>query len=579
MWKEGTDKNIADWGQIAIKKTAWTKWRMKKSVTEALQAEAKIREEIQSVFSLKTEDLVSKRLYPLSWMWDESMDNIYMIDWEIREFDWESVEVYSSFNIDMEKKSAWIEIESDRVLIWKYPKLTEKEALEALDAAVKAYDDGEWKWPSADPDERIEMMLGFMNHMYLNKKWIVELLMAEIWKNREDAEKEFDRTIEYIVETVQTYNEMIKEAWEIREVWWLLTKKILTPTWPTLCMGPYNYPLNETFTTLIPALLSWNTIIYKPAKFWVLFNAYLMHSFMECFPKWVVNVITWEWKTIIPPIMESWKIVNFAFIWTDRVADDLVKKHPYPHILNPVLWLGAKNPWIIMPGCDINNAVDHSLSWNLSYNWQRCTAHKINFLHTSIKEEFLTKYLEKFSKLKFWYPFAEWSKFTPIPDSSHIEYLKRLLNDAVSKWAKIMNPGWWYVYWLYMHPAILTWVTPDMDIYHLEQFGPIVPFVDYKDINEVKEYVKKSRYGQQASIFYWDESNEKEVKDMKRFLVRQVWRLNENTQCQRSPDSLPFSWRKHSALRILSLRDAIEEFTMPVVVAASAKGGTVGKWL
>jgi glyceraldehyde-3-phosphate dehydrogenase (NADP+) len=56
-------------------------------------------------------------------------------------------------------------------------------------------------------------------------------------------------------------------------------------------MGPYNYPLNETFTTLIPALIMGNTVVFKPAKFGVLLIRPLLEAFRDSFPAGVINVI------------------------------------------------------------------------------------------------------------------------------------------------------------------------------------------------------------------------------------------------------------------------------------------------
>jgi glyceraldehyde-3-phosphate dehydrogenase (NADP+) len=59
----------------------------------------------------------------------------------------------------------------------------------------------------------------------------------------------------------------------------------------TLCMGPYNYPLNETYTTLIPALIMGNTVVFKPPKYGVLLHAPLLEAFKEAFPRGVVNTV------------------------------------------------------------------------------------------------------------------------------------------------------------------------------------------------------------------------------------------------------------------------------------------------
>ena len=63
------------------------------------------------------------------------------------------------------------------------------------------------------------------------------------------------------------------------------------PLGVVLCMGPFNYPLNETFTTLIPALIMGNTVVFKPPKLGVLLHRPLLDLFQSCFPAGVVNTV------------------------------------------------------------------------------------------------------------------------------------------------------------------------------------------------------------------------------------------------------------------------------------------------
>lgn len=551
-------------------------WKGSTSVNEVLTNKW-VAGEIVKTFTVTYNDLRNQLPniddYTFIW-WD------YLANGNITHSAWDQVTVYSP--VFYSYISHWLRKDTEltwdtriwhqqllSVGLWTYPNMTESEIKYVLDTTVKAYNNGNWLWPSMSPEQRIECMNNFVLKVLTVKENIVDLLMLEIWKNKKVATAEFDRTIEYIRKTVDDYKDMIEEWRKMQNIDWTNYITNWTPTWPALCMGPYNYPFNETFTTLIPALLVWNPIIYKPAKFWVLFNYYLLDCFKESFPAWVVNVIFGEWQKIIPPIMTSWEIVNFAFIWSDKVADNIISMHPKKHILNPVLWLWAKNVWIIMKWCDIKETVKQCVAWSLSFNWQRCTALKLLYIHDDIYEEFMQEFLDQFSRLKFWNPFDPSSDLTPIPDPKHLDFLISLRDDALAAWAEIINECGWMVYWSYMHPAILTWVKKWMKIYDTEQFWPIVSFVRYSEMSEIKAYMNESRYWQQSSIFFGESSDLDEAKDMIKFLWNQVCRVNLNTQCQRSPDYLLFSWRKDSALRILSIRDALKVFAMPSLVTCS----------
>ncbi len=70
-----------------------------------------------------------------------------------------------------------------------------------------------------------------------------------------------------------------------------------------LCMGPFNYPLNDTFTTLIPALVIGITVVLKPPKHGALLYTPLLKAFCEVFPTGVINIIYGEGRKLIPPVM------------------------------------------------------------------------------------------------------------------------------------------------------------------------------------------------------------------------------------------------------------------------------------
>lgn len=140
------------------------------------------------------------------------------------------------------------------------------------------------------------------------------------------------------------------------------------------------------------------------------------------------------------------------------------------------------------------------------------------------------------------------------------------MDDALSKGATVGNARGGQFDRTVVTPTVLTNVTPDMRIYNEEQFGPLVPIVLYKDVEEVFAYLAQSPYGQQASVF-GGHSDTKQISQLMDDLVHQVARVNLNSQCQRGPDSMPFTGRKDSAIGTLSVTDALRSFSIRSVVA------------
>jgi len=108
-------------------------------------------------------------------------------------------------------------------------------------------------------------------------------------------------------------------------------------------------------------------------------------------------------------------------------------------------------------------------------------------------------------------------------------------------------------------------VTSKMRVYSEEQFGPVIPVLPFDDIEMPIRYIVESNYGQQLSIFGTEPDV---IADLIDPLVNQVCRVNINSQCQRGPDTFPFTGRKDSAEGTLSVSDALHVFSIRTLVAA-----------
>ncbi len=453
---------------------------------------------------------------------------------------------------------------SEQKIIGSTPLLTSKEALEALDAAVRAYDLGHGVWPMMSVAERIQHVELFLAKMKEKRQEVVNLLMWEIGKTQKDSEKEFDRTCDYIVDTITSLKQLDRNSSGFVHEQGIMAQIRRVPLGVALCMGPYNYPLNETFSTLFPALIMGNTVVFKPAKYGVLLIRPLLEAFQKCFPAGVINIIYGRGRETVGSLMETGKVDVFAFIGTNKGANELKKLHPKPHRLKAILGLDAKNPAIVLPDADIDNAVSECVLGSLSFNGQRCTALKILFVHKSIVDEFIKKLSAEIAKLKCGMPWEAGVSLTPLPEPGKTTYLTGLVEDARQYGAKIMNEHGGETLNTFFYPAVLYPVNNKMKVFYEEQFGPVVPVVAYENVDEAIDYVVNSNFGQQLSIFGKDSKTIARLFDL---FSSQVGRINLNTQCQRGPDLFPFNGRKDSAEGTLSVADALRVFSIRTLVA------------
>ena len=209
--------------------------------------------------------------------------NTYLINGKIDVWKGDFVDVYSTL---------FTEKDSDKLIkIGSTPKMDEEHAMIALESADEAFKNGTGNWPTMKVYERIKCMERFVSKMILKRDEIVKLLMWEIGKNLNDSEKEFDRTVDYINETINEYKKIDRDGANFQNNNGVRALIRRGPLGVVLCLGPYNYPLNETFALLIPAIIMGNTAIFKPAKHGVLLIAPLLDAFKESFPPGVVNIV------------------------------------------------------------------------------------------------------------------------------------------------------------------------------------------------------------------------------------------------------------------------------------------------
>lgn len=481
--------------------------------------------------------------------------NKYLINGKLIPWEGKRATVYSSISSTLEYQATYL---------GSVPELDEEQAKNALEASLHAYDQGKGAWPTMRVKERIECMQHFVSAMETKRELIVKLLMWEIGKNLPDAEKEFDRTIQYIDDTIEEYKKMDRSAAKFEKHEGVIAHMRRGPLGVVLCLGPYNYPLNETFALLIPALIMGNTVVFKPAKFGVLLITPLLEAFQQSFPKGVVNIIFGRGRVLASPMMKTGKIDVLALIGNSKSANALINQHPKSNRLQLILGLEAKNPAIILPHADLDLAVKECISGSLSFNGQRCTALKIIYVHEDIKTVFLEKFSAAVDSLSFGNPWDKDAFLTPLPEPDKPAYIQELIDDAVNKGASILNLKGGKRMNNFIWPPVLYPVTKDMRIYEEEQFGPAIPVISFSDINTPLDDMAASNYGQQVSLFGKDVN---ELSPLIDALANLVCRVNLNSSCQRGPDVYPFSGRKDSAKATLSVHDALRSFSIRTFVA------------
>ncbi|MBA2539330.1 MAG: aldehyde dehydrogenase family protein [Deltaproteobacteria bacterium] len=462
------------------------------------------------------------------------------------------------------------------VLLGHEPKLGVLEVGEAMAAAERVLAAGA-TWATAPIETRITAVEKLAARLAADVERIATLLMWEIGKPVASARQEVTRSIDYIKDTIAELRALDRDRVVYTGVvghTQHVAKDVTRPLGTVLCVAPFNYPVNEFLTTIIPALLMGNVVIAKTPRFGMLANMALMDAFADAFPPGVVALLPGDGRAVLPGVIShksndvfgnaKGTVDVFAFIGSEGAANAILKGHPTPSFVHKILGLGAKNAGIVLAGADIDAVATRLVKGSLGFNGQRCTAEKIIFAPAGAEGDALVAAIAKrVTALPLGMPWDPVAAITPLPEPQKLEVMWGLIGDAVAKGARIANDGGGRGYYSIMRPAVLDRVALGMKIYDEEQFGPVVPIVRYERVQEVIDWHVRSPYGQQAGIHGPDSPTRG---DLAMALTSYVARVNLDDVCQRGPDTFGFTAADKSGHGTLSIRAALLSFSRSVIV-------------
>lgn len=447
------------------------------------------------------------------------------------------------------------------VLLGYEPVLGAADAAEAVGSAQKAWNHGMGSWPQLGPEARIAAVEKFLTLIEANQDKLANLLQWEIGKPISSSKKEIARTVQFTREKIEEYRGMLgpgalmagKEGSQMH-----YAQSQPHPKGVVLSVGPFNYPFNESWSSIMPALLTGNVVMAKTPRFGMLSNMALARLAAQCFPAGALQIIPGDGRAVLPEIMKATEelpgigkkgvVDHFAFIGSKRAYDAIRAAHPTPDTLSRSSGLGAKNAAVVLPftgtpdevAAQIKDVAGQIVKGGLGFNGQRCTAEKIVLVHESQADQLAAAIREEVGKLKVDMPWND-PAISPLPEPTKLADMRAYLEDAASKGATVTGGEGTFSL---MKPAVVYPVDSSMRIYHEEQFGPIVPIAVFKDIQEVYDYHEQSPFGQQASIF----GPPGQTGAVAQYLLDRefVARTNENTTCKRGPDSFVFTARRQS---------------------------------
>lgn len=429
--------------------------------------------------------------------------------------------------------------------------LSKEEADEIIQSAKRAQKD----WEQISIRERGNYLYRWIEELEKEKEDIAATIMQEVGKGFLDAVKEVERTMDLIRFTIEEAIHLYGESMLGENFPGGNRSKIAishrVPLGVVLAISPFNYPVNLSAAKIAPALISGNTVVFKPATQGAISGIKMIEALDRAgLPKGVLNVVTGRGAVIGNYLIEHPEIDMISFTGGSDTGKHIAK---LANMIPLVMELGGKDPAIVVKDANLDLAAKQIISGAFSYSGQRCTAIKRVFVEESIADELVEKLSGELEHVTIGSP-EENNMIVPLIDRKSADFVQGLIQDAIEKKALLITGNKREGNLIY--PTLLDYVTPDMRLAWEEPFGPVLPIIRVKTIEEAIEMSNQSEYGLQASIFSQDIDQAFTIAEK-----IQAGSVQINGRTERGPDHFPFIGTKGSGMGTQGVRRSIESMT------------------
>lgn len=420
-----------------------------------------------------------------------------------------------------------------------------------IDSCIAAAQAAQKPWAALSLGERGDYLNQWADNLAVNKQTLAEIVMAEVGKNFKDAEKEIDRTIDLIRYTVQEALHMHGESVRgdgfpggSKDKLGIIER---VPLGVVLAISPFNYPVNLSASKIAPALMAGNAVIFKPATQGAISGIKLIEALADSgLPKGLLSLITGHGSVIGDYLIEHPGINMISFTGSTQTGQRLSQKT----IMIPlVLELGGKDPAIVCADADLDTTVSNIVNGAFSYSGQRCTAVKRVLVDDKIADKLIAKLKTAVSALSVGAPDKD-NTIVPLISNKAADFVQNLIDDALAKGATLVTGNRRRNNLL--APTLLDNVTSDMDVAWVEPFGPVLPVIRVRTIDEAIRLANQSKFGLQASVFAQDLDEALRIAGGVEAGTVQV-----NGRPERGPDNFPFLGVKASGMGTQGVHNSI----------------------
>ena len=455
------------------------------------------------------------------------------------------------------------------------PKGTVGDARRAINVAAEALK----KWSEMAPSKRGSILLEAARLIHQQEKELATLLTREQGKPIRESVLEIRR----FVHTLEHYGGMAKSLRTAAVVLdngrhGLVLRK---PIGVCGAIVPWNFPVSLMGNKLGPALLAGNTVVVKPAGTTPLTDIRCCELIDKAIqdgggPKGVINVVTGSGAVVGEELLVSPTVRKIGFTGATDTGRHVMQSasQDFKHV---TLELGGSDPMIVCEDADLDRAVSAASVGRFFNCGQACLAVKRLYLVDKIADTFIERLVDKVKKLRIGNGAKPDVLMGPLHTADQRREVEEQVEDAVKRGGKVLYgaqrpKGAEYDSGFYLMPTLVTNVAPESRMLKEEVFGPALPIVRVKDLEEGIGQANNSIFGLGSSV--WTRDINKAMLAAERIEAGYTW-IN---SAQIIYDELPFGGVKQSGIGKEHGEEAIEHYTesKSVVIATETRSEAVG---
>lgn len=383
-------------------------------------------------------------------------------------------------------------------LVGRFQESTAADAKAAVEAASAAFEG----WKKTPVSRRASILNRAADHLEARVDQIAREMTREMGKSLALARDEVLRSAQtlrfYAVEGQSLTGEVFPNDDADMTVYTLRE-----PLGVVSVITPWNFPISIPARKIAPALVTGNTVVFKPSSDAPLSGYRLAEALITAgLPKGVLNFITGKAGEIGPAITEAPVIRAISFTGSTAAGEHICRSVSFT--TRTQMELGGKNPLIVMDDADLDLAVDLTVKGGFSLAGQACTGTSRMLVMKQVRAEFTARLLARVKTLRIGSGLVGGMDMGPLATAKQLETVLRYVaigkREATHLTGGDRLTGAGYDGGYYVSPAIFTDVTQDMTIAREEIFGPVIAIIEVDTYADAIAKANASEYGLSAAI-------------------------------------------------------------------------------